>query len=77
MHKLVKRGNTTAMLPDHNYPTRTCEDLRVPQHNLTIFQHSLAFSGPKIWNSVPQQIKTLPSLSAFKRHLKKYILTQY
>ena len=77
MYKAVNRGNLIALLPHHNYPTRTREHLRVPQHNLSLFQHSLAFSGPKIWNSVPTHIQQLPTLRTFKKHYKQCILAQY
>ena len=77
MYKLVKRGDSINLLPQHDYPTRTREHLRVPQHNLTVFQHSLAYSGPKIWNNIPDSIKALSTPSSFKRHYKQYILSQY
>ena len=77
MHKLVSTTNPLHLLPQHNYPTRTCEHLRVPQHNLTVFQHSLAYSGPKLWNVIPDSIKTLPTLPSFKRQYKKHLLSQY
>lgn len=37
MYKLVKRVHITTFLLHHNYPTRICVGLRVPQHDLTIF----------------------------------------
>ena len=61
----------------HNYPIRTRENLRIPIHNLTLFQHSLAFSGPKTWNSIPSHIKNLRSIHSFKNKLKKYLLKKY
>ena len=70
MHKLVSTTNPLHLLPQHNYPTRTCEHLRVPQHNLTVFQHSLAYSGPKLWNNIPDSIKNLPTLTSFKDNTK-------
>ena len=78
MYKLLQ-GTTinTALLPQHNYPTRTRENLRIPQHTLTLYQHSLSYLGPKTWNAVPDYIKTLPSLMSFKRQMKKYITSQY
>ena len=70
---------TIALLqqPHHNYPTRTHHNIRIPMHNLTIFQHSLSYLGPKTWNALPDQIKDIPSLYSFKKHLKKYIIEQY
>ena len=77
MYKQYHGGNMNDLLPQHNYPTRTNEHLRVPQHNLSIFQRSLAYSGPHVWNSIPNQIKTLPTLNSFKKQFKNYILSQY
>ena len=64
-------------IPQHNYPTRTRTDLRVPAHSLTIFQHSLSYIGPKTWNSIPSNIKNLLTLNSFKKHFKKLIISQY
>ena len=77
MNKSFNRGYMTALLPQHNYPTRTREYLRIPQHSLSLFQHSLTYSGPKIWNSVPSHIQQLPTLRTFKKHYKQYILDHY
>lgn len=49
-----------------NYPTCTREYLRVPQHNLSVFQHSLAYSGPKICNFLPNLVQISPALHTFK-----------
>lgn len=57
MLKLVKRGNITTLLLQYNYPTCTCEDLQVLQYDLTIFTHSLSYSGLKVRDSVPNQRK--------------------
>ena len=65
------------LLPQHNYPTRTRLTLNVPPHTLTIYQHSLSYTGPKLWNSIPEQIKQKPSLPSFKKHLKNYLQTLY
>ena len=78
MYKLVNTGNIPFhSLPHHNYPTRTRSNLRTPIHNLTLFQHSLSYSGPVIWNSIPDQIKLLPTSTSFKNQLKQHLLKQY
>ncbi len=74
MYKLLSRGNANNLLPQHDHLTRAREHLRIPEHNLTIFQLSLAYYGPKIWNNIPDPIKTLPSLCSFKRQDKKFLL---
>ena len=77
MYKSTNTDYITTLLPQHNYPTRSRDNLRVPQHNLSLFQRSLAYSGPKIWNSVPDYIRLLPTLRSFKKHYKKYIISNY
>ncbi len=70
MYKLLKSG-LHVQLRYHNYPTSACENLRVPIHHLTLYQHSLSYTGPKVWNSVPNNIRDLPSVHSFKKQLKK------
>ena len=62
MYKLTNIGNNTVLRQQHNYPTRTRGNLLTPVHHLTIFQHSISFTGPKVWNSVPEHIKLLSTL---------------
>ena len=60
-----------ALLPLHNYPTRTRLTLNVPPHTLTIYQHSLSYTGPKLWNSIPELIIQKPSLPSFYKMYKE------
>ena len=48
MYKKSKIATSVILNPQHTYFTSTHEDLRVPAHNLTVFQHSLAYLAPKI-----------------------------
>ena len=34
-------------------------------------------SGPKLWNSVPNKIRSSQSLNSFKLRFKKYLIAQY
>ena len=78
MFKVLKnQSDPTFTELQHNYPTRTRDLLRISQHSLTIFQHSFSFMGPKIWNSIPIEIKNKPNPKLFSKHYKKYLLTQY
>ena len=46
-------------------------DLFVYHRNKTKYgNHSLKVLGPHIWNSLPEEIKQLSSLSAFKNYIK-------
>ena len=78
MFKLLKSENINLLqFSNHNYPTRARQNIRVPIHNLTIFQHSLSYLGPSIWNALPDEIKLLPTLYSFKKQLKKHIVKRY
>ena len=58
---------------NHNYFTRNRENLVNPPHDLAIFEKSLKYSGPKLWNSLPQTLKDKQSLHSFRRNFKKHI----
>ena len=44
--------------------------LSVPRHNLSFGSRAFRVSAPKVWNSLPFQIRQSESLPTFKRHLK-------
>ena len=77
MFTAVNTTHHTHLQSQHTYPTRTRAHLRTPLHNLTIFQHSLSYSGPKIWNSIPYHIQNLSTTLSFKKQYKKHLLAQY
>ena len=68
---------TSLLLPQHQYPTRSSGNLRVPPHNLSLYKHSLAYNGPRIWNSIPEDIKSSLTLRSFKSRFKNYLFGQY
>ena len=53
MFKLLHNTNNTTLQPQHNYSTCTRDNLTIPTHNLTLYQHFLSYLGPKTWNAVP------------------------
>ena len=59
------------------YKTRGRNDYRIPRFRLTLSQHFLRYTGPKIWNDLPQEIKNASSITTFKSNLKKYFLSSY
>ena len=80
MHKLQHNPHNITNItlqPQHNYPTRTRDNLNIPAHNLTVYQHSLSYLGPKTWNAVPPQLKTIQSIYTFKRKLKNHLISSY
>ena len=77
MYKTSNNNQITLVSAQHNYPTRTRANLRIPQHNLSIFKHSLSYNCPITWNSIPENIKLLPTLNSFKKQYKMYLLSSY
>ena len=45
-------------------------DLHIPRfHSVTYGKHSLRYLGPKLWNSLPSNLRNLPSLQSLKRQI--------
>jgi hypothetical protein len=56
----------------HSYETRNSSNgcLALPKPNKEIFKQSLLYNGPKIWNSLPNDLKNAMSKILFKRKYK-------
>ena len=48
--------------------------LYVPKSHTTIYDGSFSCSAPRLWNSLPQKIKTAGSLNVFKKNIKAHLL---
>jgi len=60
----------------HNIDTRQRNNLYLPQANLTIYQEGAYYSGIKIFNNLPLEIKIVAdNQKKFKRALKKFLCT--
>ena len=57
-----------------HYNLRDNSTFRIPSFN-TIFKEkkSVSFFVPKLWNQVPEEIKSLESLTSFKKAIKKWV----
>ena len=51
---------------DHCLKSALDNLLYVPKPNCELYRNSLAFSGSKIWNSIPQDKKNSDSVAIFK-----------
>ena len=61
---------------NHNIDTRQRNNLYLPQENLTIHQKGAYYSGIKIFNNLPLEIKIVAdNQKKFKRKLKKLLYT--
>ncbi len=58
------------------YPTRstTTDKLNVPRVKKQVFTQSLQFNGAKLWNSLPQSLRSATSLGVFKNGCKALML---
>ena len=51
--------------------------LKIPKRNLKSFRkHSFSFMAPSVWNSLPADLRNLPTLSQFKSNLKTFLFAQ-
>ena len=56
-----------------NYATRHCKDLQIPRLNTEHAKKSYQYSTVKIWNTIPTDIRELPTISHFKKRLKEFL----
>ena len=61
----------------HNVSTRNQFLPRPSLHRLSLSQHHITFTGPKLWNELPLELRNINSLFSFKKKLKLYYLSQY
>lgn len=80
MYDLV-RGKLPHSLTDycqiiqHRYSTRGKENglLCLPKCKSAQGQFSISFVGSKLWNDLPDEIRSTPIRSTFRRHLSAYL----
>jgi hypothetical protein len=59
----------------HNYPTRGAGNLRPPIIKTKIDENFIRKTGTLLWNTIEEKINTNVGLITFKKHLKKYLLS--
>ena len=62
-----------------NQPTRNQDDSRkpllpLPLPRIDLYKSSLSFSGPSVWNTLPDYLKILKSRTLFKQKLKSFMM---
>ena len=58
----------------HSYDTRHANDCHLPRKSSRLGQYSLAYQGPKIWNTIDDKTRKIKALHLYKRKIKKNIL---
>ena len=63
----------------HSYNTRFLNNnsIRLPKYSKDVCQRSIIYRGIQLWNKLPNDIKTAPSISNFKITLKRKIFSKY
>jgi ribonuclease P/MRP protein subunit RPP40 len=64
---------TTLFRFTHRSSRTPGNNMVVPMPRLDIYKSSLSYSGAKLWNSVPTNIRAATSIRTFKSQLLKYI----
>lgn len=57
----------------HDKVTRQNRDPYIPECRLTTGQRSFAFSGAKIWNGLPKDVKCTENIQLFSRRLFNFV----
>jgi len=47
-----------------------------PSRRVTVGDRSFAIAGPRLWNSLPDDVQSAPSLATFRQKLKTYLFRQ-
>lgn len=58
---------------DHPYNTRTL-DMYYPQHRLSLTEKNPAYACIRVFNKLPQEIKSVSTLCSFKRRVKELLI---
>ena len=74
MYKHVDSGRFQCR---HSLNTRNRHQVVPEFHRLSLTQHAFSFTGPTVWNDIPLEIRNSPSLPAFKRKFKEYLIDLY
>ncbi len=56
----------------HQYRTHQSNNLHVDKSKLEYYNRSFTITSAKLWNSLPQNVKDMPTLSSFKHSCKTY-----
>jgi len=74
MFKAIKEGK---FCTEHTLNTRNRDQAQPAYHRTTQGQQSLSFMGPKVWNEIPHEIRSIKNITTFKCKLKKHYISNY
>ena len=73
-HIKIKNG---AYKIEHDINTRNSNLSKPKRHYLKRTQQSITHMGPTLWNSLPENLRSINSIPNFKRKLKKHYISKY
>ena len=71
---LVNKFNFVSENNPYTLRNATNGNLKVPKVKTELYKKSVSYSGPILWNNLPQSICNTPSLNTFKVKIKNYLL---
>ena len=74
MHKSILREE---YCQTHNLNTRNRNAAISVSHRLTLTRHAVSWAGPKAWNLLPENIRSIPEIKTFKKAIKGHLLNKY
>ena len=60
----------------HSYSTRQASNIHLVNPRTTLAHKSIRHSGPDVWNSLPQHVRTLQTPHSFKRAIKRILISK-
>ena len=79
IHGLAPKYLSDLVVSVHNRELRLSTQNKLPvSHYRTSQTHASSFSsmGPRLWNSLPQQIRDIQAITIFKRDIKTLLFTE-
>ena len=71
------QNNLNARTAVHEHNTRTRENVQLPFPRVENIRINYIYQCQNIWNCLPQNIKSSPSLKIFKKNLHKHMIEMY
>jgi hypothetical protein len=58
----------------HLHDTSNKSDLFITSHNTKLFEQSIAYNGVLVYNKLPSEIKSVKSITTFKKIFSNFLL---
>ena len=74
---MFKSDNFAVQSENHSYSTRYRNNLTIPRFNRSKTQSTIFYNGILLWNTIPDDIRSVESVGAFKARIKDMLLGEY